>query len=245
MELPLCIYPLSAGDYDAQLLYGSQFARPPQRPLTNFKLHIVNDDQARADWLKRRIEDLRKRDSFAAYVGIRYDIPEVLDELASELDSDVPLQTQFAGGVFSFYRHPPYPPKALEAIDHTLQKHIAEDPVSKEWGLAVAAMLDLTQSHPDDHFLPTVVHYSENQNFYVRDSAIMALQAFHQDAASDQLAKLVDQKDLVGRSIIAQALASRGDERGLPALAEIVSEDNQSRSGGRTEFDLLVVYPDV
>jgi HEAT repeat protein len=88
-----------------------------------------------------------------------------------------------------------------------------------------------------------VLTYSRSEDYDARDAAIMALQAFRQDAASDRLVELLksdDPRDASYRSLAALALANRGDERGLPALA-----DEALRGRSPISFEALAAYPDV
>jgi hypothetical protein len=246
MEVPLSIPPRDAGDYDAQLIYvGSRWGAVTGRPLTKFRLHVVEDADVHKRWIQQRVDEVRLCESFAAYVCITHNVEEVIDVMVGDLTDDYPARAGFAAGSLQYYNRRPLSAKTLDAIEKALQKHVDAKPITPSWEHAIPAIIRLARSDPQDRFLPAILKYSESENFYVRDEAIGALQSFHQLAATDQLVKLVDLKGVTDRFIIAHAMASRGDERELPALAEFASESNTSRSGGRPEFDLLVMFPDV
>src|SRR5262245_25388413 len=89
IRTPLAIDTMDAGDYDAELFWtGGPFQKGPPVSLTHFKLHVVDDAKLRDEWIKKRIDEVRAGDEFAACVAGKYQIKQVVGAMLDDLTSD-------------------------------------------------------------------------------------------------------------------------------------------------------------
>ena len=254
LRTPLAIEPLPRGEYDAELweVERVRLESKPTKQLTTFKFRVVADAGERARWIERRLAEVRRGEPFAASVCLSFKVDEVTSAMVTDLAGDDPDRAHAAARLFRLYHHSRldndggYPAGLADAVVAALEKHVDDPPPARGSGRSStgSVLLHLTQRmRVNDRLLALILKYSHSDHHDTRDAAVMALQSYHQPESSDRLAQLLDHPNhgwLAGH-----ALASRGDVRGVVALARRANEQNPKRSGGRSEFDLLVMYPDV
>jgi hypothetical protein len=252
LRTPLMIEALDPGTYDAELLFiGSPWHRMGRpvvgQSLARFKLTVTQvDDAGKQAWIEQRLAEVRDGDPFAAYVTRK--IPQIAHALLDDLSSNDPARVSVAAAQLKrqYTGQREWADAIFAGLDRASTRPVQE---SNEWDDASAKLIDLVAPSlsvsPDERFLVPILELSRTGGFRTLDSAGMALQSFDQPAASERLLEWANDAQSPNRWIAAEALVSRGDERGIPALADLALADDSRRSGGRPEFDLLVLYPDV
>ncbi|WP_428937510.1 HEAT repeat domain-containing protein [Fontivita pretiosa] len=244
LRTPLAIDPLKEGEYQAELWSYDRFERATNRRLAQFKLRVVRDARQQQRWIERRIQAVRHGDYFAAFIALRYNIEPVIETLLTDIAGGDSAMAANAAELLSCYSHVGKisEQKWSAAVAAGLEKHL-NDPTTKP--NVAETMTSLAWRRPNDRYLPLLLEYTRSANWGARDNAIHSLQSYHQSQATERLVEILNSpQDQQYHWIAGHALLSRGDQRALPTVARMATEHNPKRSGGRPEFELLVMYPD-
>jgi HEAT repeat protein len=251
LRVPLAIAPLEPGDYEIELIRGLSRFQPDRNPpqsIATFRVRVVDEDAARKSWIARRTAESRRGDPFAATTCLSFGVNQVIDALLQDLTGDDRAATLTAAGLlgeFCYYLKDS-PDRLDVPIATALARHVTDPPPAQGERSVAVAVIRLATRRPNDALLDPLLRASRSDDADARDAAIFALQSYHQRAASDRLVEVLDSPENASHHwIAADALVSRGDKRGLDAMARQATEEDARRSGGRPEFDLLVMYPDV